>query len=45
MSTEDFRNLINTIDRNLLAKEKLLQCKTSEDLILLAKKYLYAITF
>ena len=43
MSREEFRNFVKTVEHNIFLKEKLLQCKTSEDLILLAKKYGYSI--
>jgi len=44
MSREEFRNFVKTVEHNILVKEKLLQCKTSKDLILLGKKYGYTIT-
>ena len=44
MSREEFKNFIRTVEHNIIVKEKLVQCKTSEDLILLAKKYGYSIT-
>ena len=44
MSREEFINFVKTIEHNILLKEKLYQCKTSKDLILLAKKYGYSIT-
>ncbi|MBW3041607.1 Nif11-like leader peptide family natural product precursor [Prochlorococcus marinus] len=44
MSREEFRNFVNTIEHNLLVKEKLKLCKTSQEIILLAKKYGYSIT-
>ena len=44
MSREEFRNFVKTVEHNILLKEKLLQCRTSKDLILLAKKYRYSIT-
>ena len=44
MSRQGFRNFVNTVEHNILLKEKLEQCKTSEDLILVAKKYGYSIT-
>ena len=44
MSREEFRNFVETVENNTQVKEKLVQCKTSEDLILLAKKYGYSIT-
>tara|TARA_B100000965_G_scaffold191904_1_gene160176 strand:+ start:2510 stop:2725 length:216 start_codon:yes stop_codon:yes gene_type:complete len=44
MSREEFRNFVKTIECNTLIKDKLTQCKTSEDLILLARKYGYSIT-
>ena len=44
MSREEFRNFVKTVEHNILLKEKLLECKTSKDLILLAKKYGYSVT-
>ena len=44
MSREEFRDFIKTVERNILVKEKLVKCKTSEDLILIAEKYGYSIT-
>ena len=44
MSREEFRNFVETVEHNILIKEKLMLCKTSKDLILLAKKYGYSIT-
>ena len=44
MSREEFRNFVKTVEHNILVKEKLLKCKTSKDLIILAKKYGYCIT-
>ena len=44
MSREDFRNFVETVENNILIKEKLIQCKTSKDLILLAKAYGYSIS-
>ena len=44
MSREEFRTFVKTVEHNILLKEKLLHCKTSKDLILLAKKYGYSIT-
>ncbi len=44
MSRKEFKNFVKTVEHNILVKEKLLQCKTSKDLILLAKKYGYYIT-
>ena len=43
MSREEFRNFVETVEHNILIKEKLIQCKTSKDLILLAKSYGYSI--
>ena len=43
MSREDFRNFVKTVENNIIVKEKLLKCKTSKDLILLASKYGYSI--
>ena len=44
MSREEFRNFVRTVERNILVKEKLIQCKTSKDFISLAKNYGYSIT-
>ena len=44
MSREEFRNFVETVENNIRVKEKLLQCKTYGDFILLAKKYGYTIT-
>ena len=44
MSREEFVNFVKTVEHNILVKEKLLQCKTSKDLIFLAKKYGYSVT-
>ena len=44
MSREEFRSFVKTVEHNIIVKEKLSQCKTSKDLILLAKKYGYYIT-
>tara|TARA_Y100001968_G_scaffold5753_1_gene5044 strand:+ start:265 stop:477 length:213 start_codon:yes stop_codon:yes gene_type:complete len=44
MSREEFVNFVKTVEHNILVKEKLLQCKTSTDLIFLAKKYGYSVT-
>jgi len=44
MSREEFRNFVKTVEHNIIVKEKLLECKTSKDLILFAKRYGYSIT-
>ena len=44
MSREELRNFVNTAEKSFSAKEKLVQCRTAEDLILLAKEYGYSIT-
>ena len=44
MSRDEFKNFVRNVEHNILVKEKLLQCKTAKDLILLAKKYGYSIT-
>ena len=44
MSREEFRNFVKTVEHNILLKEKLVKCKTSKNLILLAKKVGYNIT-
>tara|TARA_B100000902_G_scaffold20214_1_gene24243 strand:- start:335 stop:619 length:285 start_codon:yes stop_codon:yes gene_type:complete len=45
MSREEFKNFIKTAKKNVSVKNKLVTCKTSKDLILLAKKYGYTINF
>ena len=45
MSREEFKNFIKTVKKNVSVKNKLVACKTSKDLILLAKKYGYTINF
>ena len=45
MRREEFKNLVKKFEHNILIKRELIQCKTSQDLILLAKKYGYLITF
>jgi len=44
MSREEFTNFVKTVEHNIIIKEKLFKCKTSSDLIFLAKKYGYTIT-
>ena len=44
MSREELRSFVKNVEHNFLVKEKLLQCKKSKDLILLAKRYGYSIT-
>ena len=44
MSREEFRNFVRTVERNISLKEKIVQCKTSKDLISFAKSYGYYIT-
>ena len=44
MSREEFITFVKTVEHNILLKEKLFQCKTSKDIVLLAKKYGYFIT-
>ena len=44
MSREEFRNFVKTVEQNIILREKLLKCKTSNELILFAKKYGYSIT-
>ncbi len=44
MSREEFKLFVKTVEHNIILKEKLLKCKTSKDLILLAKAYGYIIT-
>ncbi len=44
MSREEFKNFVKTVEHNILLKEKLVECKTSKDIILLAKKYGFIIS-
>ena len=44
MSREQFRNFVRTVENHIELKEKIFQCKSSKDLILLAKKHGYSIT-
>ena len=44
MSREEFRNFVKTVEHNIFFKEKLVNCKTYKDIILLAKKYGYSIS-
>ena len=44
MSREEFVNFVNTVEHNIFIRGKLSRCKTSKDLILLAKKFGYSIT-
>ena len=44
MSREEFKNFLYAIDRNIFLKDKLFKCNSSEDLIVLAKKYGFEIT-
>ena len=44
MSREDFRSFVKTLEHNLLLKERLVKCKTSKDLIKLAKELGYIIS-
>ena len=37
ISREEFRIFVKTVEHNIRVKEKLVQCKTSKDLILLSK--------
>ena len=43
MSREEFKSFVKTVEHNVLLKEKLVECQTSKDLILLAKQYGYTI--
>ena len=45
MSREEFKNFVKAVEHNILIKKELIQCKTSQDLILLAKKHGYLIIF
>ena len=45
MSKEEFKDFVKAVEHNLFLKEKLSQCKKSKDLILLATKYGFTITF
>ena len=44
MSRQEFSAFIKSVKQNILIKEKLFQCKTSKDLILLAQKCGYSIS-
>ena len=44
MSREEFRNFVTTVEHNIILKEKLAQCQSTKDIILLAKRYGYSIT-
>ena len=44
MSREEFRNFVKAIEKNIVLKEKLSNCKTIKDFFLLAKVYGYQIT-
>ena len=44
MSREEFKNFLKAVEHNMVLKEKLSKCKTSKDLILLAKKHSFSIT-
>tara|TARA_Y100001968_G_scaffold323526_1_gene361342 strand:- start:987 stop:1211 length:225 start_codon:yes stop_codon:yes gene_type:complete len=44
MSREEFKNFVKTVEHNILVKEKLVNCKSSKDLILLAKRYGYSVS-
>ena len=44
MSREEFKDFIKTVEHNIILKEKLLLCKNTKDIILLAKKYGYFIS-
>ena len=44
MSREEFRNFVTTVEHNIILKEKLVQCQSTKDIILLAKRYGYSIT-
>ena len=44
MSRQEFRNFVKTVEHNINIKEKIVNCKSSKDLILLAKRYGFTIT-
>ena len=44
MSREEFKNFLYAIDHNIFLKDKISKCKSSEDLIVIAKKYGFSIT-
>ncbi len=44
MSRDEFGNFVRFVEHNILIKEKILKCKTTKELIMLAKKYGYSIT-
>tara|TARA_Y100001968_G_C19244824_1_gene661312 strand:- start:117 stop:338 length:222 start_codon:yes stop_codon:yes gene_type:complete len=43
MSRQEFKNFVFYVEHNIFLKEKLIKCKSSKDLISLAKKYGYSI--
>ena len=45
MSREDLRNFVKAIEHNVFVREKLNECKTANDLIILAKNFGYTISF
>ena len=44
MSREEFRNFVKSVEHNIFIKEKLMECKTSKEIIFLAHKYGYSIS-
>ena len=44
MSRDEFKYFVKTVEHNIIIKKKLLQCKTSKEVILLAINYGYSIT-
>tara|TARA_Y100001968_G_C18752844_1_gene434123 strand:- start:185 stop:439 length:255 start_codon:yes stop_codon:yes gene_type:complete len=44
INRDEFKNFVNTIEHKRLFKEKILYFKTSEDLIILARKHGLSIT-
>ena len=44
MSREELKNFVKTVEHNTFLKEKLMKCKTLNNLITLSKKYGYSLT-
>tara|TARA_B100000579_G_C22039355_1_gene491873 strand:+ start:219 stop:440 length:222 start_codon:yes stop_codon:yes gene_type:complete len=44
MSREELKKILYAIDHNIIFKDKFSECKSSEDFIVLAKKYGFSIT-
>ena len=44
MSRDEFKNFVNTVENKRLFRDGLFNCKTPEDLIILARKHGFSIT-